>query len=296
MYDPASADAGWEWVEVLNNTGSNINFETTPYVFDDDDEASLTAANIASGAIAQGATGVLFDASASGVTLADMKTAWGDGINFIPVSKWTDLANGGDTVAIWSSLSAYQAETQSSMSPRRTTNNAVAVVAYDNSAAAGWPTNNGSGSIFMANLTSDPANPSSWTRSNDANSSAPQPVLSEVIDNPGGDVGSPGFVPGVVTTLAGDYSGNGVVDAADYVLWRHAIQTSTALPHDTTPESVSVADYDLWRTNFGQIGTMGSGLNGTSVPEPAGGLLVMFALSEFLRRNRNKRDFARYTA
>ncbi len=80
----------------------------------------------------------------------------------------------------------------------------------------------------------------SWTRSGSNNAATPQPVLGEVVDNPGGDVGSPGFVPGgVVTTLAGDYNGNGVVDIADYVLWRYAMQNGTALPHDTTPGSVT---------------------------------------------------------
>ncbi|HVT29648.1 MAG TPA: hypothetical protein VHE81_16645, partial [Lacipirellulaceae bacterium] len=134
------------------------------------------------------------------------------------------------------------------------------------------------------NLTSDPANPSSWTLSNDANSSAPEPVLSEVIDNPGGDVGSPGFVPGMLSTLDGDYNGDGAVDAADYVLWRHAIATSTPLPHDTTPDSVSGADYDLWRVNFARALAIGSGLDGRSVPEPAAGLLATLALSVFVCR------------
>ncbi|HEX5472046.1 MAG TPA: hypothetical protein VFW73_09175, partial [Lacipirellulaceae bacterium] len=89
---------------------------------------------------------------------------------------------------------------------------------------------------------------------------------------------SPGYVPGTMTTLSGDYSGNGEVDAADYVLWRHAIQTATTLPHDTTPESVSEDDYDLWRANYGQTVAIGSGLNGTSVPEPGGLLEVFFVV------------------
>ena len=86
MYDPASAEPAWEWVEVFNNTGSTIDFGATHYVFDDDDEASLATANITSGTIAQGATGVLFNASGSGNTLANMQAAWGQGINFIPVT------------------------------------------------------------------------------------------------------------------------------------------------------------------------------------------------------------------
>ncbi len=53
MYDPASAEPAWEWVEVMNNTGAAIDFGATQYVFDDDDDASLTSANISSGTIAQ---------------------------------------------------------------------------------------------------------------------------------------------------------------------------------------------------------------------------------------------------
>jgi hypothetical protein len=278
MYDPASAEPDWEWVEIFNNSGATIDFGSTGYVFDDDDDGSLTAANITSGTIAQGANGVLFNASASGSTLENMRAAWGAGVNFIPVTTWTDLTNSGDTIAIWSSLAAYQAEAQSTTSPRRTTANAAIAVTYDNSAAAGWPANNGSGSIFMANLTSNPATPASWTRSGNTNSFGPQQVSAEVIDHPGGDVGSPGFAPGVVATLNGDYNGNGVVDGADYVLWRHAMQTGGALARDTTPESVSTADYQLWRANFGQTGGAGGALDGASVPEPAGRVMGVIAI------------------
>lgn len=280
-------------MELYNNTGAVIDFGATHFVFDDVGDASFTAANIASGTIAQGATGVLFNASASGTTLANMKAAWGETVNFIPVTTWTDLANGGDTVAIWSSLAAYQGETQASQTPRRTTNNAAAVVTYDDVAAAGWPNNNDAGSIFMANLTSNPATPGSWTRSADSNSVAPQAVLAELVDHPGGDIGSPGFVPGVVAaSLAGDYGGNGAVDAADYVLWRRAMQTGGALAHDATPESVSNADYQLWRANFGKTGAAGSSLLDVSrVPEP--GTCAMLGVVALLigSRTRVKRRF-----
>jgi hypothetical protein len=261
MYDPASPEPAWEWVEVFNNTGSAIDFGSTHYVFDDDDDSSLATANITSGMIAQGAAGVLFNASASGNTLANMQAAWGQGINFIPVTTWTDLTNGGDTVAIWSSLASYLSETQSTMSPRRTTHNAAATVAYDTNASLGWPTNNNAGSIFLANLTSNPATPSSWTRSSNNNSSTPQAVLAETIDAPGGDVGSPGFVPGVAVPLEGDFNGNGVVDAADYALWRK---------NDGTPTG-----YNTWRANFGRTAGSASGFDVTSVPEPMSGAMIV---------------------
>ena len=266
MYDPASAEPAWEWVELFNNSGSPIDFGATPYVFDDDDDSSLMTPNITSGSIAQGATGVLFDAAVSGNTLANMKAAWGEGINFIPVGAWTDLANGGDTVAIWSSMASYQAETQSATSPRRTTNNAAAWVAYDDTTSLGWPNSNGAGSIFLPNLSSNPATPSSWTLSNNNNSFTPQPVLADVVDHPGGDVGSPGFVPGVTVSLDGDYNGNGVVDAADYIFWHKNDGTATG--------------YNTWRTNFGRTATAASGLEAASVPEPMS--LIMMVIASML--------------
>lgn len=226
-------------------------------------------------------------ASASGSTLENMKAAWGAGVNFIPVTTWTDLTNGGDTIAIWSSLAAYQAETQSTTAPRRTTANAAIAVTYDNSAAAGWPANNNSGSIFMANLTSNPATPASWSRSGNTNSFGPQQVTAELIDHPGGDVGSPGFAPGVVATFNGDYNGNGVVDGVDYVLWRHAMQSGGPLAHDTTPESVSAADYQLWRANFGQTGGAGNALDVASVPEP-GALGMILVVLIFIKVSRHR--------
>ena len=280
MYDPASSEPAWEWVELYNNTGAAIDFAATKYVFDDDDDASLTAANITSGIIAPGSTGVLFNASGSGTTLANMQAAWGSSINFIPVTAWTDMTNAGDTIAVWSSLANYQLETPADTSPRRTMTHAAAMVAFDDNATAGWPNNNDAGSIFLANLTANPATPSSWTLSNNNNSSTSQAVLTEVVDHPGGDVGSPGYVPGVVpVTLAGDYNGNGVVDTADYILWRHALQTSTSLPNDQTPASVSTADYDLWRTNFGKTSGTGTGtdLNAPTIPEPLGASLLAIA-------------------
>ena len=79
--------------------------------------------------------------------------------------------------------------------------------------------------------------------------------------------------------LPGDFNANGVVDAADYVLWRNG----GPLANDTTP-GVQPADYDVWQAHFGQ--TVGSGA-GTSaaVPEPASMLLLFMAsLSAFATR------------
>jgi hypothetical protein len=56
------------------------------------------------------------------------------------------------------------------------------------------------------------------------------------------------------TPPSGDYNDNGAVDAADYVAWRNALNTSTTLPNDPSPGMVTSADFDTWRTNFGVSG------------------------------------------
>jgi hypothetical protein len=74
--------------------------------------------------------------------------------------------------------------------------------------------------------------------------------------------------------LAGDYNGDGNVDAADYVVWRNTDGT--------------LAGYDTWRENFGN--TFGSGASSAvaAVPEPVSlGLLIIAALKLcFLLRRR----------
>ncbi len=70
-----------------------------------------------------------------------------------------------------------------------------------------------------------------------------------------------------VAGVDGDYNNNGVVDAADYVLWRDG----GPLQNDPTP-GVQPADYNLWKANFGK--TPGSGSSLAAVPEPATAILM----------------------
>ena len=69
------------------------------------------------------------------------------------------------------------------------------------------------------------------------------------------------------TGVVGDYNSDGVVNAADYVVWRGNIGASGLIHRD--PENsgpVGVADYLSWRENFGRA-TSSAGA-GTSIPEP----------------------------
>ncbi|CAD7694828.1 unnamed protein product [Ostreobium quekettii] len=59
-------------------------------------------------------------------------------------------------------------------------------------------------------------------------------------------------VLGDTTPLAGDYNGDGSVDAADYTVWRDTMGSTTMLEADGDGSgTVDLADYDFWRTNYG---------------------------------------------
>ncbi|MFO0788570.1 MAG: hypothetical protein U0805_03870 [Pirellulales bacterium] len=86
-----------------------------------------------------------------------------------------------------------------------------------------------------------------------------------------------------VTTVAappgvpGDYNNNGVVDAADYVLWRDGGPLQNEVD---TPGTVNNADYDAWRARFGNTSGSGSSLGGNAaVPEPASLAMILLCLS-----------------
>lgn len=73
--------------------------------------------------------------------------------------------------------------------------------------------------------------------------------------------------------IDGDYNFDGLVDAADYTVWRDAFETGNALPNDTTPSSVTIDDYDVWVAHYGS--PIPCTTTGTSIPEPSALLLVI---------------------
>jgi hypothetical protein len=83
------------------------------------------------------------------------------------------------------------------------------------------------------------------------------------------------------TQLAGDYNGDGRVNAADYSVWRNSLgQSGSGLAADGNGDThVDNADYDLWKLHFGEVFGGGSGETSLgATPEPGSQLLLVVGL------------------
>jgi len=183
MYNPASAEDDWEWVEVHNPGSSAV--ELSGFVIDDINSLAVAAPNIAAGSIDPGGTAVLYNAD--DVSAADFEAAWGAGINLVPVSNWNSMAlnNSGDTVSIWASAGDHADD-------HTVHANALVTVAYDD--ADPWPSDDGAGSIFLTDLGADATVGANWALSADGATTPAGDAYTSAAGggNTGRDVGSPG--------------------------------------------------------------------------------------------------------
>jgi hypothetical protein len=80
-----------------------------------------------------------------------------------------------------------------------------------------------------------------------------------------------------VATLPGDFNLNGVVDAADYALWRHSFGATGSNPADADGNgTVDNDDYAIWRANFGRTISASATGSTVGVPEPATAFIAVF--------------------
>lgn len=106
-------------------------------------------------------------------------------------------------------------------------------------------------------------------------------LMSELFSNP-------------LVTLAGDYDGSGVVDMDDLVAWQTAYgltedDVSGPLYADGNGDGlVNAADYSLWRDNLGARWDDGMAALAAAVPEPATALIAAMLLSAIGTRQRSR--------
>jgi hypothetical protein len=75
--------------------------------------------------------------------------------------------------------------------------------------------------------------------------------------------------------LAGDYNFDGSVDAADYTVWRDALQSDNLAADGNNDGSVDNSDLEVWKTHFGATSLGSAAL---AVPEPGTCWLLLAVL------------------
>ncbi|MEM7316310.1 MAG: lamin tail domain-containing protein, partial [Planctomycetota bacterium] len=189
MYNPNSEpDSDWEFIEMINLTGSDIDFTKTPFTIDDLSGDRMGGPNIVQDTVKNGETFVLF--SAENQTLKDMHSAWGKDVHFIPVEDFPKLSNSRDTIGVWSNFNDYAKDKKA-----QHTNRATVSMGYsDGKPLPGrkdkWPKDNGMSSIYL-DLKLYPTRGSSWQLSSleDGISRNAKPAIRTVEIYRGGDIG-----------------------------------------------------------------------------------------------------------
>lgn len=94
------------------------------------------------------------------------------------------------------------------------------------------------------------------------------------------------LVTNLVRTVAGDLNLDGVVDAADYTMWRDAQGTASLAADADFDGDVDGADYGVWASAYGFArGLYAPGVS-TAIPEPLSAALVALTLGLAPRRKR----------
>ncbi len=98
----------------------------------------------------------------------------------------------------------------------------------------------------------------------------------------GGGVGGFQLVEVTTTGPLGDYNGDGMVDAADYTVWRDNVGGDGSTLQNRDPGQtgpVDSGDYDFWKSQFGQVGAVSlASAETAAVPEPSGFALITVCL------------------
>lgn len=93
-------------------------------------------------------------------------------------------------------------------------------------------------------------------------------------------------ITSAVFYLRGDYNYDGIVNAADYTVWRDTLGSQQILADGADGSgngTIDSADYSMWRSRFGQF-VASSSSTATAIPEPSTlTLLVVVGLTSIFR-------------
>ena len=182
MYDPASTEDDWEWIEIYNRGSRPV--ALAGFVLDDNNRSAHGAANVLGGAVQAGGAAILYNAD--DVSDGGFRAAWGNSLNLIPVTGWDRLSlnNSGDSLGLWRSFTAYTGDHENHA-------HAVARGIYTN--GGDWPRADGAASIYLVDLDADPRVGDNWALSVvDDDSPAGAVYRSHAAGgNSGDDLGSP---------------------------------------------------------------------------------------------------------
>jgi hypothetical protein len=95
-----------------------------------------------------------------------------------------------------------------------------------------------------------------------------------------------------VTPVVGDYNHNGIVDAADYTVWRNSLgQVGTGLDADGNGnDEIDEGDYAVWKMHFGETSGGGSAAKANAaVPEPTATVLISWGAIAICGRRARRR-------
>jgi len=236
MYNPHNvSDNDWEWIEIYNAGDVAIELKT---LTDDDGEPDHEG-NLLGGLIGLGQIRIIAKADNPSRTQQEFLNEWGldDGqVIFVSGSSWEALANDGDLVRLID-----------------TADGLLDQVAYEDDGLV-WPADDGAASIYLTDghidvLANDQG--ASWA------------LASVGVDgawaSPGGDVGSPGYVPGVTECgPPGDFDCDGDVDADDLTAFLGCHEGPTGQPQGRCvwcdfdrDADVDLVDFATLQANYG---------------------------------------------
>ena len=110
----------------------------------------------------------------------------------------------------------------------------------------------------------------------------PEPPVGELGDFISANMVAANLAPQVI--VDGDYNDDGVVDAADYVMWRHHRGSEVQVEIDGDHSGVvDDGDHDVWRHHFGGQQGEGALAGGNVVPEPSTARLLLVGVGLALR-------------